>query len=327
MRGLLLALFSILMGACTCAPGGERTKKLGGRDLEDEPNVDPVPRRDVIYLVTLESKLLAFDPEKPGMSAYSAVGDLDCNRYSSPQSMAVDRNGIAWVFYSSGHLYWVSTADASCQGTKYVHPSGNTQLGMAFTSDRPNAPEETLYIASPSLGFATLDTTSLRVRTIDAAPVKGELAGGADAKLFMFTPTGYGEYGASRLDEVDRRSYEPGLAHRMKSQTPLQAWAFARYGGLFYIFTSEFGEPSKCTVVDVEGKIERVRDADIGYRIVGAGQSTLVPQRDTGAPLRGDPPPSQSAEEDEPSVEPPQRVPPPVRVPPPREPQKPGLAL
>lgn len=306
MRGLIIALFALMLGACTCAPGGERTKKQG-RDLDDEPNVDPIPRRDVIYLVTLESKLMSFDPEKKGMSAYTAIGDLECNRYSSPQSMAVDRNGIAWVFYSSGHLYWVSTSDASCNPTKYVHPSGNTQLGMAFTSDRPNAPEETLYIASASFGLATIDTKSLQVRNLGSHPTKGELAGGQDAKLFMFTPTTFGDFGHSRLDELDRRSYEPALAHHMREQAHLQAWAFARYGGLFYIFTSDAGEPSKCTVVDVEGKIERVRDKDIGYRIVGAGQSTLVPQRDTGVPVRGDAPPDRVEPSAAPSAAPPPR--------------------
>ncbi len=303
MRGLYLALFALTLGGCTCAPGDERAKKDRWK-LEDEPNTDPIPRRDVIYLVTLESKLMSFDPEQPGMSAYRAIGDLECNRYSSPQSMAVDRNGIAWVFYSSGHLYWVSTADASCNPTKYVHPSGNTQLGMAFTSDRPKAPEETLYIASASFGLATIDTKSLEVRNISSSPVKGELAGGADAKLFMFTPTTFGEFGYSRLDELNRTNYASALAHQMREQSYLQAWAFARYGGLFYIFTSEAGEPSKCTVVDVEGKIERVRDPDIGYRIVGAGQSTLVPQRDTGEPVRGDAPPERAAPSASPSAVP-----------------------
>ena len=61
------------------------------------------------------------------------------------------------------------------------------------------------------------------------------------------------------------------------------AWAFSRYAGKFYLFTAHYGQPSQCLEVDAEHNQERVRDANVGFIVVGAGQSTLVPTTDGGS--------------------------------------------
>jgi hypothetical protein len=119
----------------------------------------------VIYLVTQENYLYSFDPRIDGTSAYNRIGTLSCETASTPQSMSVDRTGKAYVFYSSGHLYFVSTTTAQCTPTTYQHPvspaKSSYQLGMGFTAKAPSSNEQVLYINSPDFGLATVDLQTL----------------------------------------------------------------------------------------------------------------------------------------------------------------------
>ena len=230
----------------------------------------------VIYLVTQENYLYSFDPRIDGMSAYQRIGALSCETASTPQSMSVDRTGKAYVFYSSGHLYHVSTTTAQCTPTSYQHPvtpaKSFNQLGMGFTAKAPSSNEQVLYINSPDFGLATIDLQTLAVAKLNVLQsTVAELTGGPDALLFIYASS------TSELSQIDRSTYQTQSLHRF-NQKNVTAFAFARYAGVFYVFTN--GTSSSRTVTtmfDPQANTESVRDPDIGVTVVGAGQSTCVP--------------------------------------------------
>jgi hypothetical protein len=53
------------------------------------------------------------------------------------------------------------------------------------------------------------------------------------------------------------------------------------------VFTASFGEASRTTIYDPVTDTETDRDRNLGFVIVGAGQSTLVPQRDGNDGISG----------------------------------------
>ncbi|HTJ84851.1 MAG TPA: hypothetical protein VL400_24195 [Polyangiaceae bacterium] len=246
---------------------------------EPTPSLVPAQNGALVYLVSDDDYLYSFDPRVPGKAAYASIGKLDCKAHGIPQSMAVDRHGIAWVFYGSGEMFRVSVSDASCTPTPYKHPSGFTQLGMGFTSASPGSSDDVLFVMSPAFGLATVAFPSLEVSQTGKTKLSAELTGGGDGRLFAFT-AGIGEIG-----EIDRSTYEKTPIYTIKGMWNVRAWAFSRYAGRFYVFTARGFEKSTCTEIDVERHTEKVRDKDIGFVVVGAGQSTLVPPRDGGSAL------------------------------------------
>jgi len=247
----------------------------GNKGTETVPD-DCAESAKVIYLVTQENYLYSFDPRTDGLSAYNRIGTLSCETASTPQSMSVDRAGKAYVFYSSGHLYYVSTTTAQCTSTSYQHPvlpaQSFNQLGMGFTAKTPSSNEQVLYINSPDFGLATVDLQTLAPTLLNVLqPTVAELTGGPDALLFMYASS------TAELSQIDRNTYQTQLIHKF-NQKDITAFAFARYAGVFYVFTAG-GSLSRTvtTMFDPQTNTESLRDPDIGVIVVGAGQSTCVP--------------------------------------------------
>jgi len=219
-----------------------------------------------VYLVSKQADLYAFDPLADETTAVRWIGRLDCQTTGRPQSMAVDRTGLAWVFYDSSELFQVSTTSGRCRATGYRHPVREdfNRLGMSFTGSNP----ETLYIVSPEFGLATVDTRSLAVtlrHTLAGSPA--ELAGGPDGKLFVWVAD------RNSLAELDVVT----LASRPVSHIPFlqgtYAWAFAREGNEFFLFSATDEEPSSTlTVYEMATGQAYVRDY-LGFVVVGAGRS------------------------------------------------------
>jgi hypothetical protein len=229
----------------------------------------------LVYLVTQQDTLYSFDPRITGLGAYRLIGKLACETESTPQSMSVDRLGKAYVFYSSGHLYHVSTTTAQCTPTTYDHPvepkKSFYQLGMGFTAVTPGANDQVLYIHSPDFGLATIDLQTLAVNQLNALPSRTmELTGGPDAVLFSF------ESSTAELSQIDRSSYQSQSLHRFNLKS-VAAFAFARYAGVFYVFTAPLSGRTTTSTFDPQTNTESVRDPDIGFTVVGAGQSICVP--------------------------------------------------
>ncbi len=252
----------------TYAARGPKVEGTGGTD-----------DRRLVYLVTLGEDLYSFDPRVSGPRAYRLVGHLDCKSSGTPMSMAIDKHGWAWVFYDSAELFKVSISDASCRPTAYHHPVGSRDLGMGFTSVSAGSKDEQLFVLGKELGLASIAMPSLKVERFGALD-GGELTGGGDGRLFHFSPDG-------GLSEIDRASRTLKPIHTFSNMNAVRAYAFARYAGRFYIFTASLGNTST-TELDPETGEEKIRDHDIGFRVVGAGQSTLVPRSDADAGSSGD---------------------------------------
>ena len=65
----------------------------------------------LVYVVAVDGSMYKFDP--PSL-AFTKVGTLQCPSTGKPNSMAIDRSATAWVNYTSGEIFKVSTSDASC---------------------------------------------------------------------------------------------------------------------------------------------------------------------------------------------------------------------
>lgn len=269
------------------------SRDLGSDDLgmtDDQPLVidsNESKASKLIFLVSTNDHLYAFNPLEEGASAYHMIGKLDCKNHGGrPQSMAVDRKGIAWVFYDSKELFRVDTRTAHCEATTYQHPTPTGQLGMSFTSAAPGSPDEKLFIMSPSMGLATIDMPGLGVTKTKAKITMAELTGGGDGRLFLFESAG------ATLSELSRTDYSMHPIHNFGTLGMVSAWAFARFAGKFYMFTSpDAYTPSRTTIWDPIRNTERTRDANIGFVVVGAGQSTLVPPTDKGGTVSEEWPP------------------------------------
>ena len=160
---------------------------------------------------------------------------------------------------------------------------------MGFVSDAPNSSKETLFVAGGSAAnmmtspahLGTIDPATAvltEVVTLAAAEYPPEFTGTGEAELFGYYP-----------------GQSPFVAHVNKStgvieqqwQLPtisdqIRAWAFAHWGGRFYIFTATQDflgtvldsyiqrlDPTNGEVVVVVPQIQPV--------IVGAGVSTCAP--------------------------------------------------
>jgi hypothetical protein len=249
------------------------------------PDVDRTGCADAsdtyVYVVSEENELFSFYP--PSL-AFTRIGRLVCPSTSAPFSMAVDRKGVAYVLFQDGNLFRVSTATAACIATSYV-PSqlGWTTFGMGFTS-WAGGPEEQLFVAENnpsgnSAGLATIGIPAMNldfVGAFDPAIPRAELTGTADGRLFAFWPNrGSGGTGAN-VAEIDKRTAGVIARTELPIARATDAFAFAFWGGDFWIFT---GSRQASAVV-------RFRPSDgttvqLGTHagtIVGAGVSTCAPQ-------------------------------------------------
>lgn len=252
---------------------------------------------ELIYVVDDAANFLSFDPGKlaTGNDPFLVIGQLDCPAgpplglgvgEATPFSMSVDRNGTAWVLYSSGEIFNVSTSDASCQATSWVVGSGGFELfGMGFVSDLAGSDAETLYIAGGAADNLTdgnlgaINRINLQVSTIGPLPAaeqSPELTGTGEAKLYGYFPgmlttfvANLDKTNSARGESWDTTTLEGGAS----------AWAFAHFGGRFYIFaTSGVFTPTNAVfeLDPMTGNTITVVPSS-AYRVVGAGVSTCVP--------------------------------------------------
>jgi hypothetical protein len=272
----VLCALTLLLAGCGSSCGDKAGKRVSDdedREARERETLDPDSTRTVrplVYVISDEARLYSFDPRISGKSAYGLVGQLDCKSRGNPRSMGIDRKGTGWVFYDTGQLFRVDLLDASCESTPYRHPSRNTMLGMGFTSDAPGSSAETLHIMSPEFGLATLDLSRLTVSSTGKLRMSAELTGGGDARLFAF------EADTGDLVEIDRATLGTKRIHTFADIRGARAWAFARFGGKFYVFSARGFARSRTTELDPVTKLARIRDDDVGFVIVGAGQSTIV---------------------------------------------------
>lgn len=280
---------------------------VGGGD-DDPPPEDECAggAAEYVWVVDNANALYAFDPAGDAHT-FTSVGTLSCpagapiislGGPATPFSMSVDRDAVAWVLYSSGELFKVSTDDASCQATGFMkQQQGYDLFGMGFVSDTMGSSAEKLFIAGSVIDPVTGEMSNHKLGYIDVAtslvvnnlqPITGvenppELTGTGAAKLYGYFPGA-----ASTIRELDKTTGAavPGqqwAAGSIPSGEMLAGWAFAQWGGRFYVFvtTSDFlglSYTSRVLRVDpATGQVDTVREGAGVPFIVGAGVSTCAP--------------------------------------------------
>jgi hypothetical protein len=243
----------------------------------------------LIYVVDQDRTLSSFDPRRIGQPGgpFVDLGRLSCPAKSGaePFSMSVDRNATAWVVYDSGELFTVNVRrlPLTCTKTSFSPHAEVAKFGMGFVSDAPGSRNEKLFIAGSDFGssltstkFGTLATTEPHTLSIlGVLPGAPELTGTGDSKLWAFSPN-------LTTPKVARLSKTNGAVEQAFELPTLggspRAWAFAFWGGDFYIFLERATEGST-RVWKMNGQTGAVTLAvpDTGRVLVGAGVSTCAP--------------------------------------------------
>jgi hypothetical protein len=260
---------------------------------------------DLIYVVDDKYRLLSFDPRLVGTSdPFRQIGNLACPAGAAvpgwigtvaPFSMAVDREAVAWVLYSSGQIFHVSTQNAQCSATSFParQNTGGRQwdlFGMGFVTDDAGGDTERLWVGGGNvdameagdLGVITPDTLAIqRIGPLSATQeYSPEFTGLGDGTLWGFYP-GLSSAFVQQLDKASGAGTGPQRAIPGGLGGDVAAWAFAQWGGKFYLFvtTSDFLGNTNSTVrtIDrVSGQYQLVSQ-NLPYKIVGAGVSTCAP--------------------------------------------------
>ena len=237
----------------------------------------------LVYVVSDVNELFSF---KPDTGTFTKIGELKCPGGSSPNSMAVDRTGVAWVNFADGNLFKVSTADASCQATTYVpDQEGFHTYGMAFATNGATSVEETLYVVgidgiTAGKGLAKVDLTTMKLTKIgdfsgDLQGKGAELTGTGDGRLFGFFTT----KPDAKLAQINTGTGATTDETTLTGVSTGDAWAFSFWGGDFWFYTAV--KPANSVLTrkqsSTDGNISTVKQDVGGFRIVGAGVSTCAP--------------------------------------------------
>ncbi|MFH1131336.1 MAG: hypothetical protein V1754_08375 [Pseudomonadota bacterium] len=253
-------------------------------------------RSRLIYVVDDEWRLLSFSPAGETYE-FQLIGTLDCPagpswpawpQESAPFSMSVDRHAIAWVLYNSGEIFWVDTATAKCQPSVFQKGQKGFELfGMGFVSDGPGSNQEKLFISGGEvnllqvgdLGYIDPATTAVtKIGPLPQAEQSPELTGTGNGSLFAYFPGATSPF-VAELDkstgQIKQKWFLPATGDTVT------AWAFAHWGGDFFIFVSSqplFGSEERkvLRLNPTSGQTQTIM-TDVPYRIVGAGVSTCAP--------------------------------------------------
>lgn len=252
--------------------------------------VDPCPpEAKVVYVVDSDDTFSSFDPAKlkTGGDPFKDLGKLDCPAGSAtPFSMSIDRKAVAWVLYGDGQLFTVNTSTLVCTKAVYTPRSDLKLFGMGFVSNSPGSQDETLFVAGgPTVSDVSSTLAKMQVapalQLVDIGTVAGspELTGTGDGNLWGFFPSATTPK-VSQIDKTKGSDLKTFPASSISGDP--SAWAFAFWGGDFYIFLKRDSDSST--------KVHKMSSKDgtlttplpnTGRRIVGAGVSTCAPTEPT----------------------------------------------
>ena len=256
----------------------------------DGPDICPDAGSTLIYVITESNDLFSFYP--PTL-AFNPIGPVSCPGVVSgavtPFSMAVDRRGIGLSVFSDGTLHQVDMATGACKDTTFQPDQlGFLTFCMGYAANSGDGGDagETLYVAEcdvgqtpkpNSQGLAILDTTLLTLSYV--APfspgIPGpELTGTGDGRLFGFYTNTAGS--GSHIVQIDRGTGALLQDYPLLVGTPEDGYAFAFWGGVFWVFTSSTNVGTIVTRFDPTTGSE-TNVATMPEGVVGAGVSTCAP--------------------------------------------------
>ncbi len=291
------AIVSVVLGACSAPSPLPSTEESLPRALMTLPEMEAnlgdfveVPGTGqascasgrVIYLLTNDREMYAWEPDT---YRSTLLGKLSCA--DDVNSMAIQRNGTAWIGTDYGELLKVNLADGKCESVEGFDSSatGHHVFGMSFTSDQAGGEQETLFLAvidlvDPSalvaLNPSTLEAEQVGVLGDPLSHAACELTGKADGGLFAFCPPFLPDQPTKAYwAEVNKttgalNAYEPVPIGRVS------AWHVAHWGGAYYFFTAGgVAETRIDRFVPGEGTLRL--DVALPGAVVGAGVSTCAP--------------------------------------------------
>lgn len=238
----------------------------------------------LVYVITTDNELFSFYPPD---ASFRLIGRIACPSAlgTTPFSMAVDRNGAAFVAFNDGNLFRVSTLTAACTKTDFVpNQQGFSTFGMGFAT-KDLGPAESLFVAAdnqsgPPRGLGTIDTTAgFKLTSIGAfTPTidRAELTGTGDGRLYGFY-TKAGREG-SFIGEIDKANARVIGETQLRRVDQGSGWAFAYWGGDFYLFTAPDSPASRVTRYRPSDNSTTIV-ANLGTLVVGAGVSTCAPNQ------------------------------------------------
>ena len=245
----------------------------GGEDCSDSAKL--------VYTVDSNNTFARFDPMT---KQFSNLGTLACPAGSAvPFSMSVDRDTIAWVLFDDGRVFRVDiNNNLACTQTNWTTQGDLFNFGMGFSSDVAGSTDDTLFIAgggdpffSSTSTLATLDTSTMQSQTVGTVTGWPELTGTGNAELWGWFP----DEQSPRVEQINKTNGAAMKTYNLPQIAGLPtAWAFAFWGGDFWIFLMKDSE-SFTTVYQIDGSNGSVKGstAASGRTIVGAGVSTCAP--------------------------------------------------
>jgi hypothetical protein len=233
-----------------------------------------------VYTLAEDNTLYSFYP--PTLT-FTPIGMLNCQDGAGPFSMAVDRNGTAWVVYSDGTLWNVDTSNANCTPTSYIPGQhGFTTFGMGFSTNAPGSDQETLFVSDSTtlngttMGLAKIDTAQLTLTPIgmyDKLNARAEMTGTGDARLFgAFEGT---PYIVAQIEKTDAKILSEAPQNPIMYAPDTSNFAFAFWGGDFWLFVGPGTSTDVFHYQPSTGMTTKVMT--VQFEIVGAGVSTCAP--------------------------------------------------
>jgi hypothetical protein len=248
---------------------------------EEEPAEDPAPdddcedTEDLIYVLSRDDgQLYTFDPEA---RAFTALGRVSCGTSQTPGSMSVDRTGTAYVRYADNSVYALDLATMACAPTGYSdRASGFDSFGMGYATDSNDTWRDQLYVANEDQ-LGVLDTGTWTIQNVGRMASQSELTGNSDGELWAFLPLEQ----PAEIVQLDLDSAAVLTTLRLPGfpdPGDIDTFAFATWGGAFYVFVREYGMGSSTDVYEVDGSgvMSKIL-VDVGFDVVGAGVSTCAP--------------------------------------------------
>lgn len=261
------------------------------------PPIDAAPRdanrtdcpdaeATLVYVVTTENELFSFYPVD---GSFKFISKIACPAPpgDTPFSMAVDRKGVAYIEFTDQRIYRVSTATGACIGTTFQpNQQGFGNFGMGYATNDVG-PTETLFLAGTrdqnmptSPGLARVDTTNFQLTKVgNFVPdiARAELTGTGDGRLYAFYTKGIGNGPPSFIGEIDTNTAAVVAETPFPTVDQGNGWAFAFWGGDFYMFTAPGGGSDVTRYRPIDNSVTVV--ATLPTRIVGAGVSTCAPSQ------------------------------------------------
>ncbi len=238
---------------------------------------------ELVYVFATDSDIWSFDPPS---KQFTKVATPNCPA-SSPNSMAIDRDLVAWLNYIGGIYTFDLKTKGACVDSGITLPPGFEQVGMGFSTDAVGGTAETLYIDGiGGAGLAKIDMATMSVVPIGTfgndsklSGQSAELTGTGDARLFGYFTTENPYVRVAQLDKTTSNILSDNAPQRRAAAA---ATGRSRSGAATSTSTRRPAPTRRATAASSTTRpstnaVDATYVADVGFSIIGAGVSTCAP--------------------------------------------------